>query len=403
MTARSIAIYGCAAVLLLSGCASQTERVLSKVRPVYVTLPNGHDPMNPSQQIPVAELVAAGAQSATSTDEGVLTFFERRAGHPLNILQLSGGGQNGAFGAGVLKGWQESGERPKFDIVTGVSAGGLLATHALLGTKADDAVLEAFFAELNADAVYTRNGLLGIAFGKSSMYDTAPLEALLEKYFTTEVIQRVAAAYDDNRRLLVSTTNLDYDQTWVWNLSLIAKLARPGHEELYRKILLASAAAPVAFPPVEIDGHLFGDGGVRSNLLVMGMSGERKPVPPLHGPGDIWVIHNGQFHTRPNAVEDSFTGIAGSAVESAMQASMGTVLGRAAFSAHLHEYRFNLLAIPFDVDVGTNSLAFDPAQMQVAFDTGHALGKRRDAWHDQVPEHGNVPAWVLKMIAFPGK
>ena len=122
------------ATLLLAGCASSPERELSQKAPTYAALPNGYDPLNPDQLSPMYV-------AATSGVEGNLArHLERKRGHALNVLSLSGGGQNGAFGAGFLIGWRESGRRPEFDVVTGVSTGALLATHALLGTPADDAV-----------------------------------------------------------------------------------------------------------------------------------------------------------------------------------------------------------------------------------------------------------------------
>jgi len=126
-----------------------------------------------------------------------------------------------------------------------------------------------------------------------SLRDTTPLRALIAKYITAETLQRVAAAFDDNRLLMVGTTNVDYGQTWVWNLSLIAK---HGELDLYRKVLLASASFPIVFPPVEIDGHLFVDGAARSNVVVLGMAGSEQAAPPLYGPGTLYLVSNGRSH-----------------------------------------------------------------------------------------------------------
>ena len=208
------------------------------------------------------------------------------------MLSLSGGGQNGAFGAGFLIGWRESGRRPEFDIVGGVSTGALLATHALLGTPADDAQLEAMYTQITKKDIYREIGVFGLLFGADSLSDTAPLRALIAKHITAETLERVAAAYDDNRLLVVGTTNIDYGQTWIWNMSMIAK---DGNLELYREVLLASASFPIVFPPVEIEGHLFVDGAARSNVVIAGMAGTERPKPPLYGPGNMYLIDNGRL------------------------------------------------------------------------------------------------------------
>jgi hypothetical protein len=129
-----------------------------------------------------------------------------------------------------------------------VSTGALLATHAFLGTPADDATLEEIFTRIRASDIYVNKGMLGLLWGRNAIYDTSPLQALLDKHITAEVLQRVAAGYDKGRRLYVGTTNLDYNQTWVWSLGLIAKEGTQEALELYKKVLRASAAPPIAFP-----------------------------------------------------------------------------------------------------------------------------------------------------------
>jgi predicted acylesterase/phospholipase RssA len=213
--------------------------------------------------------------------------MERKRGHALNMLSLSGGGQNGAFGAGLLNGWRESGQRPVFDMVGGVRTGALLATHALLGTPADDAQLEEMYTQITKKDVHNERGIFSLAFGADSLSDTEPLRALIAKFITAETLKRVAAAYNDNRFLFVGTTNIDYGQTWVWNMSLIAK---DGNLALYRQVLLASASFPIVFPPVEIDGHLFVDGAARSNVVIAGMGGTIRPPPPPYGRGNLYLV-----------------------------------------------------------------------------------------------------------------
>ena len=386
---NSSILAGILVALFLAGCASAPERALSRDVPPYATLANGHDPLNPDQISPLFD------RDSTAVEEGVITFYERKRGHPLNVLTISGGGQNGAFGAGFLKGWRKSGTRPEFDIVTGVSTGALLATHAFLGTPADDAVLEEIYTRSTKDDIYRNRAILSLLMGADSLMDTAPLRALIAKHMTAETLERVAAAYDDNRRLWVGTTNLDYDQTWVWNMTLIAK---NGDLELYRKVLLASASFPIVFPPVEINGHLFGDGAARSNIIVTGLAGTKRPGPPRYGPGNIYVLENGRLRRPPIAMRDDIKSAAGEGIEALMNSSMEYVLLRAFVSARSHGYNFNLVEIPAEVDVGKNALAFDPKQMRAAFDAGLALGKQPDPWKHAPPNLGGTSTWVMDMF-----
>ena len=382
-------LSGILAMVFLVGCASPPERVLSEKAPLYATLPNGYDPLNPNQPS------AIYAEAMSSPDGNVARYLEHKRGHALNILSLSGGGQNGAFGAGFLIGWRESGRRPEFDVVGGVSTGALLATHALLGTPADDAVLKELYTGITKEDIYTVRGVTGLLSGTDSLKDTAPLRALIAKYITLETLKRVAAAYDDNRLLVVGTTNVDYAQTWVWNMSLIAKA---GDLELYRNVLLASASFPIVFPPVEIDGHLFVDGAARSNVVVVGMGGAAKPEPSLYGPGNIYMIDNGRLNHAPEALRRALGDVAATTVSVMMDQSMQTALTRSYFGARILGYNFKLVAIPDNVDIGNDPLAFDPKQMRAAFDAGRSLAKQTDPWSSAPPNLGDIPAWALKSI-----
>jgi len=373
----------------LGGCASAPERVLSRQPVPYAALPNGHDPLNPDR---LMGFVSEGA----SADEGVIVTLERLRGHALNILELSGGGQYGAFGAGLLKGWTESGQRPEFDVVTGVSTGALLATHAFLGTPKDDAFLEEIFTTISAADIYTSNKrLFSLLWGKNSVYDTSPLQALLDKYITAEVLQRVADAYDEHRILLVGTTNLDYGQTWVWNMGMIAREGTPEALELYKQVLRASAAPPIVFPPVEIFGHLFVDGGVRENLVVVGLAGTQKPKPPQFGPGTVFVVQNGQKKSRPQAVRNDARHLAGPALGVMMGNSTDGQLLRAYTAAKVRGYEFRMVSIPDDADVGHNFLAFDTQQMRTSFNIGYELGRSADPWQHTPPILQDIPTWLL--------
>jgi hypothetical protein len=386
------AAFPALALLFLAGCSSPPDRVLSTVAPSYATLPNGYEPLNPTQPSPMYADVTA------IPGDNLVRYLERKRGHALNALSLSGGGQNGAFGAGFLVGWRESGRRPQFDVVGGVSTGALLATHAFLGTPADDATLEEMYTQINKDNIYEDRGIFDLISGTDSLKDTAPLRAMLAKYVTPETLKRVAAAYDENRMLFVGTTNIDYGQTWVWNMSLIAKA---GDIELYRKVLLASASFPIVFPPVEINGHLFVDGAARSNLVIPGTMGTRRPNPPLYGPGNLYLIDNGKVTEPPQALVRALGKIAATTISVMMEQSMQTALTRSYFGTKLIGYSYKMVSIPDEVNVGTDVLAFDQTQMRAAFDAGRALAKQNDPWKSVPLNSGDLPAWAFKEMLAP--
>jgi len=370
-------------VTLLGACATPQERPLSHKAPIGAFLTTGASPTDPSRVDPRVQRA------------GVVGTMEELAGRPIKILELSGGGQYGAFGAGFLNGWTQSGTRPQFDLVTGISTGALLATHAFLGTPADDAVLKRIYTGIDRRDIY-RSDTFGALSGGPALNETDPMWALIEKVITPEVLERVAAEWDKNRRLFVAATNLDYKRVWVFSLSKIAKQGGPQALDLYRKVLYAAASPPVVFPPVEIDGHLFGDAAVRENLLLMGLLGAGPPQRyPKSEQGQVYVIVNGQANTPPEALPDVLGPIAGDALNAILNGRMDTTLVLAYAGARLHGYGFNMVAIPDDVKVSGKPLAFDQAEMRRVFAAGERLGRSPNPWLHRPPASDQLGPWVI--------
>ena len=170
---------------------------------------------------------------------------------PANYLAISGGGDNGAYGAGFLNGWTAAGTRPLFKVVTGVSTGALIAPFAFLGPKYDY-VLERVYTTSSQADIFKKRGLIkGVT--SDAMADSQPLANLIASYATRELLDEIAAEYAKGRILLVGTANLDSLEPVVWNMTAIAASQDPNALELFRRILLASASIPAAFPPVMID------------------------------------------------------------------------------------------------------------------------------------------------------
>lgn len=370
---------------LLAGC-STPPRTLSHEAPLGAFLTTGAKPTDPDRVDP--RIVRSGLIGA----------MERLAGRRLKILELSGGGQYGAFGAGFLNGWTARGDRPRFDLVTGISTGALLATHAFLGTPADDLVLKRLYTEIDRRDIY-RERVLGAAFGGPALNDTDPMARLIDEVITPRVLERVAAEFDNNRRLFVAATNLDYKQVWVFSLGLIAKQGGPQALELYRKVLHAAASVPIVFPPVEIDGHLFGDAAVLENLLVMGLLGSSRDVHPRGGGrGEVYVIVDGTITMPPKAVPDAIGPIAEDTVDLILGARMATTLVLSYAGARVHGYGFNMAAIPPDVPISGDALAFDRGEMRRVFEAGYRLAKGPEPWQHRPPASDQLGPWAIRLF-----
>ena len=193
---------------------------------------------------------------------------------PNAYLAISGGGDNGAFGAGLLNGWTKAGDRPEFKLVTGVSTGALIAPFAFLGPAYDER-LKALYTGISMQDVAEERSLLSVLYS-DALADNAPLRKLVKKSVTQEMLDAIAAEHDKGRILLVATTNLDVRRPVIWNVTEIAATRLPGALDLVHKILIASAAIPGTFPPVMIDVEAGGqryqemhvDGGTASQVFV---------------------------------------------------------------------------------------------------------------------------------------
>src|SRR4029079_4387815 len=167
-----------------------------------------------------------------------------------------GGGDNGAFGSGLLVGWGEAGHRPEFKLVTGVSTGSLIAPFALVGAEYD-LQLRQVYTTISADDVYRDRGLLKAVFD-DAMEDTSPLAGLIARHADADLLAAIAREYKKGRLLLIGTTDLDAERPVIWDIGALASSAHPGALALFRQILRASSAVPGVFQPVLIDVELDG-------------------------------------------------------------------------------------------------------------------------------------------------
>jgi Patatin-like phospholipase len=382
-------------VFFLTACSTAVERELSTEVPQFVMLPNGEMPLSSGRKSVVRK----------ELNEALIkkVIVENKQ---LEILQLSGGGQNGAFGAGFLKGWTESGKRPEFDIVTGVSTGTLISTFAFLGSKEDDALLEEVWMNINRDDIYIKAGLSRLASGADSLYDSEPLMKLLERVITQDTINRIALEYDKGRRLFISTTNLDHNQTWVWDLTAVAKHGGKDALDIYRKAVKASASPPVLFSPVEIMGSLFVDGGARHNLLLVGLTGDRrmlfkgdeKKFDANKKIGNIYSIMHHKAVTETNAVKADIREIIPRSANILVKTSTSDTVLRSYFITKLQGANFNIVYIPDSLEIDEDVLTFNPDVMSKMFKAGRNLAKSPQAWKDKPQSTGEIAPWLIEEV-----
>jgi predicted acylesterase/phospholipase RssA len=312
---------------------------------------------------------------------------------PKAVLALSGGGMYGAFSVGILKGWSEAGARPRFDVVTGISTGSLIAPFAFLGPEYDE-FLAASYTSIRARDVYRKRTWVNI-LEADSLADSGPLKARIASQITPDILDKIAAAHAGGRRLYVGTTELDAQHLVVWDMGAIASGNRPDKLELFRTILLASCSVPGFFAPVpinvQVDGkrytELHADGGVGASVFV---PPEVLSAPKTDGgpQPQVFVVVAGKADPDPQYIKPKFISLAGGTLDGLLQARMEGDLCRIYYMAERVGARFRLAAVPDVFPIDPDFLSFDPKEMKQLFDVGRALAKSGQAWQDAPPGVG---------------
>lgn len=311
----------------------------------------------------------------------------------INFLALSGGGSDGAFGAGLLGGWTASGTRPEFDLVTGVSTGALTAPFAFLGPRYDDALKKVFTESTTKDVAIAQpiRGLLG----GDSLASNAPLARIVAFYVNAAFLQEVAEEHRKGRRLLIGTTNLDAERPVVWDMGQIAISGRPEALELFRKVLLASAAIPAVFPPgfvkVAADGAVYDemhvDGGATREVFLVPTQFMAKKTDGRLGINPIrraYIIRNGHVSPEYKPVKPKTLSIAGRAVSSLIKSQgVGDLYELFVFTKR-NGIDYNLAYIPGDF-VDTSTQAFDPVYMSKLYELGFRMAQAGYPWQKVPP------------------
>ena len=309
-------------------------------------------------------------------------------------LSLSGGGDNGAFGAGLLVGWSKRGNRPKFDLVTGVSTGALLAPFAYLG-ESYDPVLTYVYTQTTPEQIYKMRWLLS-AFTEDSIADTTPLYDLIAKYVDADFMRKVAYEHHTNGRwLLIGTTNIDAGLPVVWNMGKIATIDTPEALDLFRKVMLASASIPGAFPPVMFDvaiddqtyHEMHVDGGVSTQVFLYPTAAARNADAAgiiRSKKREAYIIRNSRLDNDKEEVERNTISIVKRSIAQLIQAQGLGDIYQIYQTAQKDHVGFNLAFIGPDFKV-TRQVEFDPAYMKALYQYAYDRAVAGYPWAKQPP------------------
>ena len=310
------------------------------------------------------------------------------------FLAISGGGDNGAFGAGLLVGWSKRGNRPSFDQVVGISTGALIAPFAYLGPDYDQ-TLEDLFTKVAPNDIYKERGSLSVIFS-DAIADATPLKALIDKTIDEELLRKVAYEYEKKGRLLlIGTTNIDTGMLVIWNMGKIAAANTRPSRKLFRDILLASAAIPGAFPPVlleaEVDEEQFHelhvDGGLAAQVYL---------YPPPAGKAvlrinntkpmkrEAYIIRNSQIVIDWEKTERNGLGILGRSAKKMVQSQGMGNLYQLYLITKRDQIGFNLAYIGSDFSA-KHPAEFDRDYMNALFQYAFQKSSKGYRWRHTPP------------------
>jgi predicted acylesterase/phospholipase RssA len=295
---------------------------------------------------------------------------------PGPIIAFSGGGELGAFGAGIVTGWTERGDRPEFAIVTGVSTGSIVALFTFLGPDYDDELREIYSLYDTNDLLRTR--ILPAVFGAPAINDASRYRSLLDRYIDDTILRRLAEEGAKGRRLVVVSTDLDRELAVHWDMTAIAQSGHPDALTLLRDVIQASSAIPVIFPPVLIpfrdaQGREYAamqvDGGVTLQFTTMGLA---SGLAARSGTTGVYVVLNQFVEQVPSAKAPHVLAIADASTSTVIESSVLSEADRVAAAAKVAGVPLRFASIPADF-TRPSAEEFDPEYMRALQAEGRKL------------------------------
>jgi hypothetical protein len=327
---------------------------------------------------------------------------ERAANHGklppvVSALALSGGGEDGAFGAGLLYGWSKAGNRPQFKLVTGISTGALMAPFVFVGSSYDE-TLKKFYTTVTDKDIYEPYSVFTILLSLAnitsvpSVADNKPLANLVAKLVDQRFLKAVAAEHLKGRRLLIGTSEMYSQRLVIWDMGAIAASGSPDALSLFRRIMLASSALPATFPPqiikVTAKGKTYDemhvDGGVEVQLMlfenaIIPFSFKGTQLKGERTERNLYIIRNQRVHPQWENVKPQLKYIAVRSIDSLIQSQSIGDLFRLYTYAQRDEFGYNLAYVPDDFSEKPEGL-FDTKYMKKLFALGVKMGKAGYPW-----------------------
>lgn len=387
-------------VVLVSACGNQSRKSAIPDAQLQAATISGMDDI---RYVPSTK---AGVKSYLQEIKAAVPKRPQDPSRQTNLLALSGGGDNGAFGAGLLVGWSKRGDRPVFDQVTGISTGALIAPFAFLGTDYDQ-TLQMLFTQVSPEDIYKERGKLGVIFN-DALADATPLKNLIDKTVDTVMLQRIAAEYQQHGRLLmIGTTNIDSGSLVLWNMGRIAAIGTTESAALFRNVMLASAAVPGAFPPVlfdaEVNGHeyheLHVDGGLAAQVYLYPAAVSKVAIESgiiKSRKREAYIIRNARLSIGWEETERNGLGVLNRSYKKIVQSQGLGNLYQIYEIARRDKVGFNLAYIGNDFEA-VHPAEFDKTYMNELFQYGFEKSLKGYPWQHMPPGLENSSEEDLKL------
>jgi predicted acylesterase/phospholipase RssA len=296
----------------------------------------------------------------------------------------------GAYAAGFLAGWTDTGTRPEFDVVTGVSTGALIGTCAFLGPEFDAAARK-FYTGVKATDVYSTRYWVTIPFSPAAA-SNKPFKNLIDQAVTADVIAGVAAGHKAGRRLYVGTTDLETRRLVIWDMGAIACRCTPESADLFRAVLLASCSVPGMLPPIPIEVvsndrprlEWHADGGAAAPLFVPQNLLTQENTAAAKGT-DVYILVAGKFYPDPAPVHPRVLSILGASATAIVYAHCRSELASLYHLSKLAGADYHVAALPQDFKTTGDSVSFDPVELQRLFEAGYRQGAGGPVWFPAPP------------------